>query len=274
MFGAHVVHSELRDYSSLSKGIVTVDGSTSEHYPDRPGRETDMGRMLAVLATTLLLTPSYGVRGQGAAQQQPQAMGFFITSVGLGNGADLGGLAGADRHCQALAQAAGAGNRTWRAYLSTTASGDQPVNARDRIGNGPWYNAKGAPIAQNVADLHGDVQRDRNSINKEFALNEKGQTVNGRGDQPNQHDILTGSDSHGRALPGDPAQTTCSNWTSSAANTAPQGQPPSASAMVGHHDRAGGGNSSWNSAHVSRGCGQESLAASGGAGLFYCFAVN
>jgi hypothetical protein len=148
------------------------------------------------------------------------------------------------------------------------------VSARDRIGAGPWYNAKGAIIAMNVADLHGDVQRDRNSINKEFALNEKGQPVNGRGDQPNMHDILTGSDSHGRALPGDPAQTTCSNWTSSAANTAAQGQPASASTMVGHHDRAGGGNSSWNAAHPSRGCSQQNLTATGGAGLFYCFAVR
>jgi len=236
-----------------------------------------MKRMLAVLATTLLLSSSYTVFGQGAAQQQPQSqpMGFFITSVGPGNGADLGGLAGADKHCQSLAQAVGAGNRTWQAYLSTTAFGNQPaVNARDRIGNGPWFNAKGAIIAQNVADLHGDVQRDRNSINKEFALNEKGLMVNGRGDQPNQHDILTGSDSHGKALTGDAAKTTCSNWTSSAANTAAQGQPASFSATVGHHDRAGGGNSSWNSAHPSRGCSQQNLVATGGAGLFYCFATK
>jgi hypothetical protein len=236
--------------------------------------KTEMKNMLAVLAT-MLLSSSYVGLGQAGAQQQTQPMGFFITSVGPGNGADLGGLAGADKHCQSLAQAAGAGGRTWRAYLSTTASGgQQAVNARDRIGNGPWHNAKGAIIAQNVADLHGDVQRDRNSINKEFALNEKGQPVNGRGDQPNQHDILTGSDSHGKALPGDAAKTTCSNWTSSAANTGAQGQPASASAMVGHHDRAGGGNSSWNSAHASRGCSQANLVATGGAGLFYCFATN
>ena len=233
-----------------------------------------MKNMLAVLAAILLISTHAGL-GQGGAQQPSQPMGFFITSVGPGNGADLGGLAGADRHCQSLAQAAGAGGRTWRAYLSTTASGGQPaVNARDRIGNGPWYNAKGAIIAQNVADLHGDVQRDRNSINKEFALNEKGQPVNGRGDQPNQHDILTGSDSHGRALTGDPARTTCSNWTSSAGNTAAQGQPPSAGATVGHHDRSGGGNSSWNAAHSSRGCSQANLVATGGNGLLYCFATN
>lgn len=234
-----------------------------------------MKRLPGVLAVTLLIVQmafaQAGQRGGGPGQRgaapPPQPMGFFITSAGPGNGANLGGLAGADRHCQALAQAAGAGNRTWRAYLSTTASGSQPaVNARDRIGAGPWYNAKGAIIAQNVADLHGDVQRDRNSLNKEFALNEKGANVNGRGDQPNQHDILTGSDSTGRALPGDAATTTCGNWSSSTAGAG--------SAMIGHHDRSGGGNSSWNSAHATRGCSQENLVATGGAGLFYCFAIN
>ena len=181
-----------------------------------------------------------------------------------GTGADLGGLAGADEHCQALARAAGAGSRTWHAYLSAAAAAGQPaINARERIGNGPWYNAKGAIIAFTVADLHGDIQRDRNSINKEFALNEKGQPVNGRGDTPNQHDILTGSDSHGRALLGTAANTTCNNWTSDSTG----------SAMVGHHDRSGGGNSSWNAAHMSRSCSQADLVATGGAGLFYCFAI-
>jgi hypothetical protein len=202
---------------------------------------------------------------QAAPQQPAQPMGFFITSVGRGDGANLGGLAGADGHCLELARAAGGGNRTWRAYLSTTATPAQPgVNARDRIGNGPWYNAKGAPIAWNVSDLHGDVHRDRNSINKEFALNEKGQPVNARGDTPNQHDILTGSDSHGRTLLGSAANTTCNNWMSNSTG----------SAMVGHHDRAGGGNSSWNAAHSSRSCSQQDLVATGGAGLFYCFAIN
>ena len=190
-------------------------------------------------------------------------MGFFITSVGPGDGARLGGLEGADAHCQALAAAVEAGDRTWRAYLSTTASASPAVNARDRIGAGPWHNARGAVIAQNVADLHGDDQRDRNSINKEFALNEKGEQVNGRGDQPNQHDILTGTDSRGYALTGDPGETTCNNWTHNGEGRA----------MVGHHDRAGGGNSSWNAAHLSRGCGQAELVATGGAGLFYCFAL-
>jgi hypothetical protein len=215
------------------------------------------------LAALLVAAESEGQAGGAARQQQP--MGFFITSAGPGDGANLGGLAGADAHCQRLAQAAGAGARTWRAYLSASAGGGQaPVSARDRIGNGPWYNAKGVLIAWNVSELHGDVQHDRNSINKEFALNEQGLPVNGRGDTPNQHDILTGSDSHGRTMVGSAATTTCNNWTSNA----------SGNAIVGHHDRSGGGNSSWNAAHSSRGCGQSDLVASGGAGLFYCFAAN
>jgi hypothetical protein len=205
-----------------------------------------------------------GGTAQTPPQAPPQPMGFFITSVGKGDGANLGGLAGADAHCQMLAQAAGSGTRVWHAYLSATAAANQaPVNARDRIGSGPWYNAKGALIAWNVAELHGDFQRDRNSINKEFALSEKGQPVNGRGDTPNQHDILTGSDSFGRTLLGNAANTTCNNWTSNAVG----------SAMVGHHDRSGGGNSSWNAAHSSRSCSQSDLVATGGAGYFYCFAL-
>ena len=187
----------------------------------------------SLIPFALLIASTAGAQATPAQPQQPQQpMGFFITSVGKGDGANLGGLAGADEHCQALARAAGAGSRTWHAYLSGAAgAGQPPVNARDRIGNGPWYNAKGALIAWNVADLHGDVQRDRNSINKEFALNEKGLPVNGRGDTPNQHDILTCSDSFGRSLLGTPANTTCNNWTSNAAG----------SAIVGHHDRSGGG---------------------------------
>ena len=213
-----------------------------------------------------LVTLLAAIESRAQAPQQPQQpMGFFVTSVGRGDGANLGGLDSADAHCQALARAVGAGDRTWRAYLSAAAAAGQPaVNARDRIGTGPWYNAKGALIAWSVADVHGDVHRDRNSINKEFALNEKGLPVNGRGDTPNQHDILTGSDSHGRALLGSAANTTCNNWTTNS----------SGSAMVGHHDRAGGGNSSWNAAHASRGCSQQDLVATGGAGLFYCFAAN
>jgi hypothetical protein len=216
------------------------------------------------VAALCAATESAGQAGGAAPQQQPP-MGFFITSAGPGDGANLGGLAGADAHCQRLAQEAGAGARSFRAYLSTAAGGGQaPVNARDRIGNGPWHNASGVLIAWNVADLHGDLQRDRNGINKEGALNEKGLPVNGRGDTPNQHDILTGSDSHGRAMLGSAATTTCNNWTSNAAG----------SAIVGHHDRTGGGNSSWNAAHSSRGCSQAELVATGGAGLFYCFAAN
>lgn len=221
---------------------------------------------LASAVVALTLSAASLCAQQPAAGQQPQQpMGFFITSAGPGDGANLGGLAGADAHCQKLAQAVGAASRTWRAYLSTTAGGGQPaVNARDRIGAGPWYNARGALIAWNVPDLHGDIHRDRNSINKEFALNEKGEPVKARGDQPNQHDILTGSDSHGRSLLGTAANTTCNNWTSNSTG----------SAMVGHHDRSGGGNSSWNAAHASRGCSQQDLVGTGGAGLFYCFAAN
>ena len=225
---------------------------------------------LRSLVAAALLFGVVGLHAQGrgaqpAGQQQP--MTFFITSVGVGDGANLGGLEGADAHCARLAASAGAAaatNRVWRAYLSAAAAGGQAaVNARDRIGNGPWHNARGALIASNVADLHGDVHRDRNSVNKEFALSEKGTPVNGRGDTPNQHDILTGSDSHGRVLLGSAATTTCNNWTSNSTG----------SAMVGHHDRSGGGNSSWNAAHASRSCSQQDLVATGGAGLFYCFAA-
>jgi hypothetical protein len=205
-----------------------------------------------------------------SSQEQKTNMTFFITSVGSGKGADLGGLAGADKHCQSLAQAAGAGNRTWRAYLSTSKSGGQPsVNARDRIGRGPWQNAKGVVIAKDVDDLHSN----NNKINKENALSEKGETINARGDKPNMHDILTGSQPDGRAFSGDEDQT-CRNWTSSTTGTA----------MVGHHDRQGlrddESSRSWNSSHPSRGtdtsggCSQEGLRSSGGNGLFYCFAAN
>ena len=206
-----------------------------------------------------------GAPAGGAPAQAQQPMGFFVTSVPKGDGANLGGLAGADAHCQSLAAAVGAGNRIWRAYLSAQAGGGQPpVNARDRIGSGPWYNSNGALIAWNVADLHGDVHRDRNQINKANALDEKKQMVKGAGDTPNQHDILTGSDSQGRVILGTAANTTCNNWTSNAAG----------SAMVGHHDRTGGGNTSWNAVHMSRSCSQADLVATGGAGLLYCFAAS
>ena len=164
-----------------------------------------MGRMLLGAVEAAVVMGASDASAQGGNQPQ-QPMGFFITSVGLGDGGNLGGLAGADRHCQNLAAAVGGGSRTWRAYLSAApAAGQPPVNARDRIGAGPWHNAKGVLIARDVTDLHGDIHRDRNSINKEFALNEKGEMVKGRGDTPNQHDILTGSDSHGRVLLGSAA---------------------------------------------------------------------
>ena len=214
--------------------------------------------LFSMLGTCLALA-------QGAPQAPPQPMSFFVTSVGLGKGADLGGLAGADAQCQKLAAAVGAGNRTWRAYLSAEASGGQPaVNARDRIGQGPWHNAKGVRIAPNLADLHGDNERDRNYLFKETAIDEKGEVVKGRGDQPNQHDMLTGSDSHGRLMTGEGGNFTCNNWTNSGAGRA----------MLGHHDRSGGNTTSWNSAHPSRGCSQENLVGTGGAGLFYCFAAQ
>jgi len=224
--------------------------------------------ILTIAATALVA----GVATTGAvlAQRQggpPQPMGFFVTSVGLGDGANLGGLAGADKHCQTLAAAVGSGNRTWRAYLSAAAEGGQAaVNARDRIGAGPWHNVKGQMIAANVADLHGDVERDRNNIRKPTALTEKGEQVNGVGDQPNVHDILTGSNSHGRLPEGATANDTCNNWTSNAA-TGPR-------AMVGHSDRLGGANASWNAVHYSAGCSQDALVKTGGAGLLYCFAAE
>jgi hypothetical protein len=202
-------------------------------------------------------------QGRGA-QGPPQPMSFFVTSRPIGKGANLGGLAGADAHCQALASAAGAGDRTWHAYLST--QGSNAVNARDRIGEGPWYNAKGQRVAQNLAELHGDtldLARLGNSVTRVTAISEKGEPINGVGATPNQHDMLTGSQPDGRAFT-DAADHTCSNWTSDATT---------GSAQLGHHDRAGGTNISWNSTHPSRGCSQENLVSTGGAGLFYCFAA-
>lgn len=186
------------------------------------------------------------------AQDADDSMSFFLTSAGPGNGADLGGLAGADAHCERLAESVGAGGRTWRAYLSTS-----DVDARDRIGDGPWNNSRGVEIASSVENLHGE-----NNLTKETQLNEQGAVVNGRGDSPNRHDILTGSD-----LDGTSSGATCNNWTSSSSD---------GSASVGHHDRQGGGDNptSWNSAHGSRGCGQSDLQGTGGDGLFYCFAID
>jgi hypothetical protein len=211
-----------------------------------------------VVAASLSLSQARAPQQAPNAQAASSGMSFFITSVGKGDGANLGGLTGADAHCQQLATAAGSRGKTWRAYLSTSASGNQPaVNARDRIGRGPWQNAKGVVVAKNVEDLHSD----NNKLSKENSLTEKGTVVNGRGDTPNTHDILTGSDLQGRLPMG---ATNCNNWTSNGAGAA----------NVGHHDRGGGGTNptSWNFAHASNGCSQENLVATGGAGLFYCFA--
>src|SRR5205823_12043311 len=235
--------------------------NASERWDRRTGMKNTTGFSLVVIVALLSLSSS------ASLQEQQTNMTFFVTSVGSGKGADLGGLAGADRQCQSLAQKVGAGNRTWHAYLSTSPSGGQPaVNARDRIGRGPWQNAKGVVIARDVNELHGN-----NNLNKQTALNEKGEPVNGRGDTPNRHDILTGSQPDGRAFPaGD--DRTCGNWTRGTQGTA----------IVGHLDRMGlredEPSKSWNSSHPSRGpdggCSQADLRSTGGDGLLYCFASN
>jgi len=218
--------------------------------------------MLAAVFGLLIVAASVQVLAQQNQEQEP--MGFFITSVGPGNGADLGGLEGADAHCQSLAEAVGAGGRAWRAYLSTQAAGGRPaVNARDRIGDGPWANAEGLRIAANVDDLH----YNNANIRYEHALNERGERVNSgaMGDSSSMHDILTGSGLDGTAFP--PGEDrTCGNWTSSGEG----------SAMVGHHDRFtfSTPGSPWNTAHASRGCSQQDLVGTGGNGLFYCFAAQ
>jgi hypothetical protein len=217
---------------------------------------------MKTLSIVTVVTLAAGAAHFAGAQDTAGRMSFFITSAGPGKGADLGGLAGADKHCQQLAQAAGAGSRTWAAYLSASAADGKPaVNARDRIGSGPWFNAKGVQVASSVADLHSD----NNKLSKEVSLTEKGAMVNGRGDSPNRHDILTGSQLDGTAFAAG-SDTTCGNWTSSGEGAA----------QVGHHDRVGGGANptSWNSAHASRGCSQQNLQGTGGDGLFYCFATK
>ncbi|OBQ60050.1 hypothetical protein [Mesorhizobium erdmanii] len=213
-----------------------------------------MGRLLLVGATTFVA--ALGATA-GVAVSQDAKMSFFVTSVGSGKGADLGGLKGADAHCASLAEAAGVTGKSWAAYLSTSAE-----DARDRIGKGPWFNAKGEKIADDVASLHGNA----NGITKQTALTEKGEVVNGRGDTPNRHDMLTGSKPDGTRI----ADQTCGDWTMSGAEGA---------AMMGHHDRTGLDDSaaakSWNSSHASRGgCSQEALKGTGGDGLFYCFATD
>ena len=221
----------------------------------------------AVLAVALLV--GAWARDQGPdtdgdrAKAAHQAMTFFITSAGPGDGANLGGIEGADAHCETLASAVGAGGMGWAAYLSTiNEDGTAAVNARDRIGEGPWHNRAGALIANSVDELHSEAA----NLTKESILTEMGDMVNGRGDDPNMHDILTGSNMDGTAFTGE-GYDNCMNWTSSAEE---------GSAAVGHHDRIGGGQNpnSWNSAHASRGCGQENLQATGGNGFFYCFAAG
>jgi hypothetical protein len=221
---------------------------------------------IALLAGSYLVLaqqpPAPGGRGPAGP---PPPMSFFVTSVPKGDGANYGGLAGADAYCQQLATAAGRGTPvTWHAYMSTQGAG--AVSARDRIGNGPWFNSRGQRIGQSVAELHGDTieqARTGNAMGKQFSLTEKQGLVNGVGDMPNQHDILTGSTADGRAYT-DAMDHTCNNWSSN----------DMGSAQLGHSDKQGGGNSSWNSTHPSRGCSQANLVSTGGAGLLYCFAVN
>ena len=212
-----------------------------------------MRKLLPILVMTLAASTP-------AAAAQSGQMNFFLTSAGSGDGANLGGLQGADQICQDRAYAVGAGDLIWRAYLSTT--GESGENARDRIGDGPWYNYAGTMVARDVDDLHSES----NLLGKENSLTERGDQVNGRGDSPNMHDIITGSTMDGMASDAD-GDTTCENWTSNGGG---------GSALVGHHDRVGGGQNptSWNSAHASRGCGQEDLQGTGGNGFFYCFGIG
>lgn len=209
---------------------------------------------------TLLLSVAAVAVGFGMASAQDSGLSFFLTSKGPGDGADLGGLAGADAHCQMLAESVGAGGRTWRAYLST--GGESPVNARDRIGSGPWSSANGVQVASDVDDLHSD----NNKLSKQNSISERGEPVNGRGDSPNRHDILTGSNLDGTTF-SDGEDHTCRDWSYSGSE---------GSAQVGHHDRDGGGANptSWNNAHGSRGCSQSDLQGTGGDGLYYCFAAD
>jgi len=213
--------------------------------------------------TTAVCTILGLAAASACAQAQDSDMSFFLTSQGPGDGANLGGLDGADAHCQMLAESAGAGGKTWRAYLSTSGvDGGEIVNARDRIGDGPWANANGVQVAADVDDLHSDD----NKLSKDNSISEEGAVINGRGDTPNRHDILTGSNLDGTAIT-DGEDHTCRDWTYSGAE---------GSAQVGHHDRTGGGANptSWNNAHPSRGCGQADLQGTGGDGLFYCFAID
>jgi len=246
-------------YQAIARNVDACDGMTSFR------RSTmNMKKKHLAILTTATVSLALAVTLTAQQDEEEPELGFFITSVGSGNGGDLGGLEGADAHCQALAEAVGVGHRTWRAYLSSQAVDGQPVvHARDRIGDGPWHNAEGTQIASDVDDLH----YNNAAINYQHALDERGNTVNSgvQGDSPNKHDILTGTRQDGTAFP--PGQDrTCSNWTSSGEG----------SAMVGHHDRytRSTPGASWNSVHPSTGCSQQALVATGGDGLYYCFAAD
>ena len=253
--------------------VLKYAGSTSDRFVGEVetksrGRHVVTHQYIVLAAVAAIALSSAASLAQGQESQPP--LGFFVTST-MHNG-NLGGLAGADAECQRLAAAVGAGNRTWRAYLSTHSSPtESAVNARDRIGNGPWYNADGIMIAANIADLHGDIQRDTNLINVRTAVTEAGELVNGFGrpeGTPQEHDILTGSDSHGRPFPAGLNRDydfTCNNWTSDSVD---------AHAMIGHHDRMSARNTSWNSSHTTQGCTLVAFNGSGGAGRFYCFAAD
>lgn len=233
---------------------------TGHRRDSRASRSTE-GNSMKISMPTMAAAAIVLIAGTAAAQDDE--MSFFLTSAGPGDGANLGGLAGADAHCRALAESVGAGDREWRAYLSRSATDDaEAVHARDRIGDGPWYNANGVRVADDVDHLHGDDNR----LNKENSVSESGEVINGRGDSPNRHDILTGATLEGRAFD-DGEDHTCRNWTYAGSD---------GSAQVGHHDRTGGGANptSWNSAHGSRGCSQADLQGTGGDGLFYCFAAD
>ena len=255
----------------LMPGTIALqahDPGSTVHYRnirirpmDGPQTQGTIGTVAAAQTPAAQTPPAQTPPPQAQGAQQKQPMSFFVTSVGSGRGGNLGGLEGADKHCQTLAAAAGAGDRTWRAYLST--QGAKAVHARERIGEGPWYNARGQSVARNLSHLHGDTldeARMGNTLTRATALSEKGEPIKGAGDKPNEHDILTGSQLDGRAFP-EGQDRTCNNWTSDNAG----------SAQVGHHDRTGGPGTSWNSVHASKGCSQEALVSTGGAGLFYCF---
>jgi hypothetical protein len=255
----------------MPQSACLISGKPALNEPaDKNKSEDSMPTLVQIVSRAcfaLTAAASFAVLADQSAQAQSANTSFFVTSTGIGNGANLGGLAGADNHCQTLAQAAGSGAKTWRAYLSTQAADGKPaVNARDRIGKGPWQNSKGVVIAKDVTELHG-----ANNLTKQTALTEKGEVNNGYGDKPNRHDVLTGSQPDGTAF-AVADDRTCKNWTSST-----QG-----SAMLGHADRIGlrddDASKSWNSSHPSRGpdggCSQADLRSTGGDGLLYCFAAN